>query len=229
MPARSGWGLPTLLPSSRIFTGTRCTTFTQLPVAFSGGSSEKREPVPALIESTLPSKTTPGNVSTRTAAFGPGRRAAHLGHALARLLGAQHARGHLGLGLLDLFLDGGQPPARRLELRLGAFQRGHRVVVLAAGDVVVLHELLHAVEVALGLAVIAFRGRHVGAAGRRPRPPGLESRAHLVHPRLAGLGALQRGPVPGPAAPAEDADGHEPGQPDDGAAVLHHGSRIALA
>ena len=26
-------------------TGTRCTTFTQLPVAFSGGSSENCEPV----------------------------------------------------------------------------------------------------------------------------------------------------------------------------------------
>ena len=34
--------------------GTRCTTFTQLPVAFSGGRSEKRAPVPALIESMVP-------------------------------------------------------------------------------------------------------------------------------------------------------------------------------
>jgi hypothetical protein len=37
-----------------IFTGSRCTTFTQLPVAFSGGRSEKAAPVPALRLSTLP-------------------------------------------------------------------------------------------------------------------------------------------------------------------------------
>ena len=30
-----------------IFTGTRCTTLIQLPVAFSGGSKEKLLPVPA--------------------------------------------------------------------------------------------------------------------------------------------------------------------------------------
>ena len=53
-------GCPTGLAVSRIFTGTRCTTFTQLPVAFSGGSSEKREPVPALIEFTVPVKAMPG-------------------------------------------------------------------------------------------------------------------------------------------------------------------------
>lgn len=54
MPGRSVWVLPTSLASSRIFTGTRWTTLTQLPVAFSGGRSEKRAPVPALIESTTP-------------------------------------------------------------------------------------------------------------------------------------------------------------------------------
>ena len=54
MPGRSVWVLPTCLASSRIFTGTRWTTLTQLPVAFSGGRSEKRAPVPALIESTTP-------------------------------------------------------------------------------------------------------------------------------------------------------------------------------
>jgi hypothetical protein len=68
MPARSGRGLPSALASSRIFTGTRCTTLTQLPVAFSGGSSEKREPVPALIEFTVPTNTDPGKLSTRTSA-----------------------------------------------------------------------------------------------------------------------------------------------------------------
>src|SRR5580704_15092919 len=32
--------------SNAILTGTRCTTFTKLPVAFSGGSKVKRPPVP---------------------------------------------------------------------------------------------------------------------------------------------------------------------------------------
>ena len=41
----SGW-------SSTILTGMRCTTLTQLPVAFSGGSNAKAEPVPMLMEST---------------------------------------------------------------------------------------------------------------------------------------------------------------------------------
>src|SRR5215813_12770305 len=36
-------------------TGTRCVTFTQLPVAFCGGSSENAEPLPALTLSTTPS------------------------------------------------------------------------------------------------------------------------------------------------------------------------------
>ena len=40
--------------SSTIFTGTRCTTFTKLPVAFSGGSRLKRAPVAAAMLSTLP-------------------------------------------------------------------------------------------------------------------------------------------------------------------------------
>ena len=55
-----GAGGLALLAVQRIFTGTRCTTFTQFPVAFSGGSSENREPVPALIEFTVPVKATPG-------------------------------------------------------------------------------------------------------------------------------------------------------------------------
>ena len=54
MPARSVCGLPIPFPSRWIRTGTRWTTFTQLPVAFSGGKSEKRAPVPALIESIVP-------------------------------------------------------------------------------------------------------------------------------------------------------------------------------
>ncbi len=54
MPARKVCGLPIPFPSRWIRTGTRWTTFTQLPVAFSGGRSEKRAPVPALIESIVP-------------------------------------------------------------------------------------------------------------------------------------------------------------------------------
>src|SRR4029453_7479839 len=47
IPARSGCGFPISLALSRILTGTRWTTLTQLPVAFSGGRREKRETVPA--------------------------------------------------------------------------------------------------------------------------------------------------------------------------------------
>ena len=43
-----------------IFTGTRCTTLTQLPVAFSGGSRVKAAPVPAMMESTVPLNLTLG-------------------------------------------------------------------------------------------------------------------------------------------------------------------------
>ena len=37
-----------------IFTGTRCTIFTKLPVAFSGGNAVKREPEPSWMLSTWP-------------------------------------------------------------------------------------------------------------------------------------------------------------------------------
>jgi len=43
-----------------IFTGTRCTTLTKLPLAFSGGSRLKAVPLPAWIESTWPRKVRPG-------------------------------------------------------------------------------------------------------------------------------------------------------------------------
>jgi hypothetical protein len=35
--------------SIAILTGTRCTTFVKFPVALSGGSSEKRDPVAPLM------------------------------------------------------------------------------------------------------------------------------------------------------------------------------------
>ena len=50
-PGPAGWSRS---PSRVIFTGTRCTTFTKLPVAFSAGMTLKREPVPDWMESTLP-------------------------------------------------------------------------------------------------------------------------------------------------------------------------------
>ncbi len=43
-----------------VCTGTRCTTLTQLPVAFSGGSSENCEPVPGLTLTTRALKARPG-------------------------------------------------------------------------------------------------------------------------------------------------------------------------
>jgi hypothetical protein len=46
--------------SSTIFTGTRWTTFTQLPEAFSGGRSAKTAPVPDAMLSTRPRKTASG-------------------------------------------------------------------------------------------------------------------------------------------------------------------------
>lgn len=43
--------------SRRILTGMRCTTFTKLPVAFSGGKRLKTDPVPGLRLSTVPVNT----------------------------------------------------------------------------------------------------------------------------------------------------------------------------
>src|SRR5215471_3640549 len=46
--------------SKMIFTGTRCTTLTKLPVAFSGGSRLKAAPDPAVKLSTRPRNTLSG-------------------------------------------------------------------------------------------------------------------------------------------------------------------------
>jgi len=47
-----------------ILTGTRCTTLTKLPVAFSGGSNANCGPVPRWRLSTRPSRRRPGKAST---------------------------------------------------------------------------------------------------------------------------------------------------------------------
>ena len=52
-------------------TGTRCTTLTQLPLAFCAGRIENCEPVPGLTATTVPQKVRSGNVSTITWARWP--------------------------------------------------------------------------------------------------------------------------------------------------------------
>ena len=52
-------------------TGTRCTTLTQLPLAFCGGRIANCAPVPGLIATTRPKNATSGKVSTKTIACWP--------------------------------------------------------------------------------------------------------------------------------------------------------------
>jgi hypothetical protein len=70
-------GTSTLRDSSpalmRMRTGTRCTILVKLPVAFCGGISEKLAPVPGVIESTTPWKSTSGSASTCMVTGWPGR------------------------------------------------------------------------------------------------------------------------------------------------------------
>src|SRR5260370_27539871 len=68
-------------PSSMtILTGTRWTTFTSLPVAFSGGKRLKRAPLPAWMLSTCPVKTPSGYASTRDGRGLPASHVAELRH-----------------------------------------------------------------------------------------------------------------------------------------------------
>src|SRR5581483_3826305 len=60
--------------SKAIRTGTRCTTFTQLPVAFCGGSIANSAPVPGLTETTVPVNARSGKLSTSMVAFWPTRK-----------------------------------------------------------------------------------------------------------------------------------------------------------
>ena len=58
MPARSG--VPFGVCSTSSSTGIRCTTFTQLPVAFCGGSTENSAPVAGAMAPTVAGHSTPG-------------------------------------------------------------------------------------------------------------------------------------------------------------------------
>ena len=58
MPARNGYPFGGCSTSRR--TGIRWTTFTQLPVAFWGGSTENSAPVAGAIASTVAGHSTPG-------------------------------------------------------------------------------------------------------------------------------------------------------------------------
>src|SRR5262249_49495568 len=71
MPGRSGCAA-SAAPSTAMRTGMRCTTFVKLPVALSGGSSEKRAPVAGLRLSTWPMNLRPGYASTWISARSPG-------------------------------------------------------------------------------------------------------------------------------------------------------------
>src|SRR6266436_4577810 len=57
--------------SNAIRTGTRCTTFTQFPLAFCGGRMANWAPVPGLTVPTVPWKVWPGKESTSIATFWP--------------------------------------------------------------------------------------------------------------------------------------------------------------
>ena len=72
MPSGSG-SLGSSPLSMSIFTGTRCTILTKLPVAFSAGNALKRLPEPSCTLSTWPSSLRLGKASTRMSTFWPGR------------------------------------------------------------------------------------------------------------------------------------------------------------
>ena len=58
MPERSD--SPPELRSMRMRTGMRCTTFTQLPLAFCAGRMENSEPLAGAMLCTVPDHTRPG-------------------------------------------------------------------------------------------------------------------------------------------------------------------------
>ena len=72
MPERSRCVSSSLSKAMR--TGTRCTTLTQLPLAFCGGRIENCAPVPGLTATTVPLKVWSGKLSTSSVAFWPTRR-----------------------------------------------------------------------------------------------------------------------------------------------------------
>src|SRR5262249_54427864 len=72
MPARRR--LTSSPASMALRTGTRCTTFTQFPLAFCGGRIANCAPVPGLMAATVPWNVWLGNVSMSIATFWPMRR-----------------------------------------------------------------------------------------------------------------------------------------------------------
>ena len=60
--------------SNTMRTGTRCTTLTQLPLAFCGGRIANCAPVPGLTDATVPWKVCPGRSRHRSSTFWPSRR-----------------------------------------------------------------------------------------------------------------------------------------------------------
>jgi len=59
-------------PESKVIrTGTRCTTLTQLPLAFCGGRIANCAPVPGLTELTVPWNVWSGKESTSMSTFWP--------------------------------------------------------------------------------------------------------------------------------------------------------------
>src|ERR1700679_3876649 len=59
--------------SMTILTGTRCTTLTKLPVAFSGGKAVNLDPEPSWMLSTWPRRSSDGKASTPILTFCPAR------------------------------------------------------------------------------------------------------------------------------------------------------------
>ena len=166
--------------SIRIFTGTRWTIFTKLPVAFSGGKAVKRDPEPSWMLSTWPVSFRPGIGIDADVHLLAGAHAVELG--FLEVGGDPDVRrddrqdGLTGLhvvALLDVAL--GDPAIlRRGDAGPGQVQR--RLVELGAGQRHLRLELAH-----LGLGLADILRHQLGLAHCRLR---------LVH---LGVGGAQRG------------------------------------
>ena len=180
--------------SSTSFTGMRWTTFTKLPEAFSGGSSEKREPVPLWIESTRALRSRPGCVSTEIARALAGPHVGELRLLVVRdhphvddvddgeqRLARLHGLAHLDRAPGDAAGDR-RGDRRVLEVQLGLAQRRARLGHLRLGAGRLRAADRHLAPPAAG---IAQRG-----LGLLALPAGLGER-HLLAGQLGlGLGHL---------------------------------------